>query len=135
MALAIIAGRERAPVVGRVVVLDLARILLGGAAVATLAGYLKNYLKYAPGIEGVPVWKTIHFTHLKMRFYDNQLNPAVRYAKHALSIDENRADFARVPWSKRGRTTATGASSRYGSLATIRTSAAATPRTSPGSRT
>jgi hypothetical protein len=77
-------------------------ILLGGAAVATLIGYLKTYLKFATGIEGVSVWETMHLTHLKMEFYDNQLNPAVRYAKHALSIDENRADFARVPWSNAG---------------------------------
>jgi hypothetical protein len=34
-----------------------------------------------------------------MEFYDTYLNPRVRYAKHALSIDENRADFAKVPWT------------------------------------
>jgi Uncharacterized alpha/beta hydrolase domain (DUF2235) len=33
-----------------------------------------------------------------MEFYDNHLDTRVWYARHALSIDENRADFARVIW-------------------------------------
>ena len=33
-----------------------------------------------------------------MQFYDKHLDNAVWYARHAMSIDENRADFARVPW-------------------------------------
>jgi hypothetical protein len=33
-----------------------------------------------------------------MKFYDLHLNNAVWYARHAMSIDEKRADFARVPW-------------------------------------
>ena len=72
------------------------------AAVGALAAYLKAYLKFVVGLPGVPVWQTVHLTHLKMKFYDNHPNPAVPYAKHALSIDENRADFKRVPWDKMG---------------------------------
>lgn len=105
--LMLLAGFTLAAIVGASALLSLVAlsfwtwlvILLGGAAMTIGAAYLKTYLKFATGIEGVPVWQTMHLTHLKMRFYDNQLNPAVRYAKHALSIDENRADFARVPWS------------------------------------
>ncbi|WP_454652601.1 phospholipase effector Tle1 domain-containing protein [Bradyrhizobium liaoningense] len=33
------------------------------------------------------------------KFYDTTLNPNVGYAKHAISIDENRADLKRVGWS------------------------------------
>jgi hypothetical protein len=33
-----------------------------------------------------------------MKFYDLQLNPNVGWARHALAIDEHRADFDRVPW-------------------------------------
>jgi hypothetical protein len=33
-------------------------------------------------------------------FYDTRLNHAVRYARHALAIDENRASFACVPWDE-----------------------------------
>jgi len=47
-------------------------------------------------------WKTslrsIHFNELWMTFYDYDLNPNVGYARHALSIDENRKNFHRVPW-------------------------------------
>lgn len=43
-------------------------------------------------------WQTLHLASPKMKFYDLHLNNAVWYARHAMSIDENRADFARVPW-------------------------------------
>ena len=36
----------------------------------------------------------------RMAFYNTNLDPAVSYARHALSIDENRRDFPRVPWSE-----------------------------------
>jgi uncharacterized protein (DUF2235 family) len=36
----------------------------------------------------------------RMAFYNTNLGPAVSYARHALSIDENRRDFPRVPWSE-----------------------------------
>jgi uncharacterized protein (DUF2235 family) len=41
----------------------------------------------------------VHFAPPKHKFYDTTLNPNVGYAKHAISIDENRADFKRVGWS------------------------------------
>ena len=34
--------------------------------------------------------------------YDLRLDPDVRYARHALAIDERRKDFPRVGWGKRG---------------------------------
>ena len=39
------------------------------------------------------------FGEFNHRFYDTTLNVNVDYAKHAISIDENREDFARVGWS------------------------------------
>jgi uncharacterized protein (DUF2235 family) len=36
----------------------------------------------------------------RMAFYNTNLGPGVSYARHALSIDENRRDFPRVPWSE-----------------------------------
>jgi uncharacterized protein (DUF2235 family) len=72
--------------------------------------YLKNYFKFAFGLPGYGFWKslaTIHFARGKHKFYDRTLNPNVGYAKHAISIDENRADFRPVEWiptkSKAGR--------------------------------
>lgn len=37
-----------------------------------------------------------------MEFYDLHLVSAVWYARHALAVDENRKDFARVQWGGRG---------------------------------
>jgi pyruvate kinase len=35
-------------------------------------------------------WQTMHFTSPKMKFYDPHLDNEVRYARHALSLDESR---------------------------------------------
>lgn len=43
-----------------------------------------------------------HLVSWRFRFYDNQLNRRVRYARHALAIDEHRKDFERVPWASKG---------------------------------
>jgi len=77
-------------------------LLVGGAAGLALIGFLKTYVKYAIGLEGYSFWETLHLTRLKMEFYDHELNPDVNYARHALSIDENRKDFQRVPWTNAG---------------------------------
>lgn len=71
---------------------------IGAVAIATMVGYLATHLKYATGLEGYSFIQTLHLVAPKMKFYDLHLNNAVWYARHALSIDENRADFARVPW-------------------------------------
>lgn len=76
-------------------------------AVATaLVVYVYTHLKWDFKVEGYgwrDRFKTIHFNELWMQFYDTELHPNVEYARHAISIDENRADFARVAWSsKRG---------------------------------
>ena len=36
----------------------------------------------------------------RMAFYDTNLHYAVRYARHAIAIDENRASFEYVPWNE-----------------------------------
>jgi uncharacterized protein (DUF2235 family) len=36
----------------------------------------------------------------RMAFYDTRLHYAVRYARHALAIDENRSKFGCVPWEE-----------------------------------
>jgi len=64
--------------------------------------FLKNYLKWAPPLAGYGFWKrltTIHFAQPKHKFEDLTLNVNVGYAKHAISIDENRKDFKRVGWA------------------------------------
>ncbi|MDA9488841.1 hypothetical protein XI08_06375 [Bradyrhizobium sp. CCBAU 11361] len=78
-----------------------ATTLLWTAAVAVAMGgvaYVATHVKYAVGLPGYSCWQTLHLASPKMRFYDLNLNNAIWYARHAMSIDENRADFARVPW-------------------------------------
>jgi hypothetical protein len=45
--------------------------------------------------------QTVHVTEVWQRFYDYDLNENVGYAKHAIAIDENQKDFARVPWARK----------------------------------
>ncbi|MCK1469217.1 DUF2235 domain-containing protein [Bradyrhizobium sp. CW10] len=61
-----------------------------------MIAFLKNYLKVAPPMPGYSLDKrlmTLHLAPPKHKFYDTTLNRNVGYAKHAISIDENRADF------------------------------------------
>jgi len=66
--------------------------------VAAGIAYLMTHIKVAFGLSGYKWWQTIHLTEARMKFYDTQLNPNVGWARHALAIDEHRADFDRVPW-------------------------------------
>ena len=81
---------------------QLARDLTYFSIVVAVLVLLKNYLKIAPSLPGYGFFTrlaTLHFTQPKHKFYDTTLNPNVGYAKHAISIDENRADFKRVGWA------------------------------------
>jgi uncharacterized protein (DUF2235 family) len=71
---------------------------VGLSAVSATVAYLWTHVKVAFGLKEFSWWKTIHLTELRMRFYDTQLNINVGWARHALAIDEARADFDRVPW-------------------------------------
>ncbi len=64
--------------------------------------YVATHIKAAFNLDGFTWWQTLHLTEAKMKFYDLQLNPNVGWARHALAIDEHRADFDRVPvgWNK-----------------------------------
>lgn len=66
-------------------------LILAGVA------YLVTHIK-APRTRKYPLWRTLHLNELRQRFYDTDLNENVPYARHAISIDENRANFDRVRW-------------------------------------
>lgn len=72
------------------------------AALAAATVYVYTHLKWDFAVDGYG-WKdklrTMHFNELWMKFYDTELSAQVSYARHAISIDENRKDFARVGWS------------------------------------
>ena len=67
-------------------------VLFGLPVVALIVAYLWTHMRYHP------VQKWIYFADWSMKFYDNKLNRRVGFARHALSIDEARADFERVIW-------------------------------------
>ncbi len=64
--------------------------------------YFVTHIKFdfrVPGYFPEEQWRTFHFTtKWKHTFYDTDLNINIPYAKHAISIDENRKDFERVKW-------------------------------------
>jgi len=70
--------------------------------ILSVIGYVVSHLKFdfrVPGYSWKKSLRTIHWTEFYLKFYDYTLNPNVPYAKHAISIDENRKDFKRVGWT------------------------------------
>jgi Uncharacterized alpha/beta hydrolase domain (DUF2235) len=66
-----------------------------------IAVYVPNYVKFDFSIDSYSWFKrlaTLHIAPPKHKFTDFTLNVNVTYAKHAISIDEDRRDFQRVPW-------------------------------------
>jgi hypothetical protein len=64
-------------------------------------GHPLTHLKWdfsVPGYNREKLLRTIHFNELWMKFYDCDLDANVGYARHAISIDENRKNFQRVHW-------------------------------------
>ena len=60
--------------------------------------YATQQVKFAPEADPKRPWRTLSLSFGRMSFEDKTLNDNVRYARHAISIDENRAAFARVGW-------------------------------------
>ncbi|MEL7154609.1 MAG: DUF2235 domain-containing protein, partial [Pseudomonadota bacterium] len=77
-----------------------ARWIIGAmlvTAVGAAAIYFAKHVKWVSGLSVSPL-KTLHLRPLRVKFYDNYLDSRVKYAKHAISIDEDRKDFQRVKW-------------------------------------
>lgn len=73
-------------------------LIICAAVFATgLFVYLRSHLKFSTKT-GQSFLSTIHLIVWKLRFYDRSLDTRVRFARHAMSIDEYRKDFARVGW-------------------------------------
>jgi hypothetical protein len=71
--------------------------------VLAYAVYLGLRVKFVTNLPGYKWYETLHLMSFKMAFFDRSLNRNVRYARHALAIDERRADFDRVPWVSDGK--------------------------------
>jgi uncharacterized protein (DUF2235 family) len=74
--------------------------LVGAAA---LVSYVISFVMRFKSEIGLPrhdKWRLFHLAEVRLQFYDNQLNPNVGYARHAISIDETRESFQRVKWGE-----------------------------------
>lgn len=73
--------------------------LFGATFVVSAVIMMKNAFRY---IFGFPKKWSFHghFISWKAANYDRSLSHHVRYARHAISIDEIREDFARVAWGR-----------------------------------
>lgn len=76
---------------------SLAALVIVGMLVSYARAHVKTIADFPK--KGDFSW---HVAAWRFRFYDLSLNPRVRYARHALAIDETRKDFARVPWANLG---------------------------------
>jgi uncharacterized protein (DUF2235 family) len=67
-----------------------------------VADYRENFCRPCP-IHFIGVWDTVDSTllHEGAKFTDTRLNPEVKFAYHAVSIDERRKDFPVSLWTKR----------------------------------
>ena len=69
--------------------------------VAALCVYVFTHIKWdfsVPGYDWKQSLRTLHRNEMWMKFFDYDLDPNVGYARHAISIDENRKNFERVQW-------------------------------------
>jgi uncharacterized protein (DUF2235 family) len=77
-------------------------VIVGGLTVSALViGFAANFATRFKSEIGLPrrlTWRFFHLAEKRMKFYDNQLNENVGYARHAISIDESRTSFERVRW-------------------------------------
>jgi hypothetical protein len=76
--------------------------VMGGFALVTFIWYVTQQVKFAPAANPKKWWRTLNISFGRMSFEDKTLNDNVRYARHAISIDENRAAFQRVGWGEPG---------------------------------
>jgi hypothetical protein len=58
--------------------------------------------RWARSLPGHPWWRTIHINPIRVKMYDKGLDERVAFARHAISIDEDRRSFPRVRWGKPG---------------------------------
>lgn len=72
-----------------------------GAFGLVIGAYIYTHLKFSFSLRQHFFWDVIHLTTFRQRFYDQYLRPEILYARHAISIDERRNDFQRVPWGAR----------------------------------
>jgi hypothetical protein len=72
--------------------------MLASFGLVTIIWYVTQQVKFAPSANPKKPWRTLNISFRPMHFEDKTLDDNVKYARHAISIDENRAAFQRVGW-------------------------------------
>lgn len=76
--------------------------VIGGCIAAAMGvGYWKTSIKTIHDYPNPGNFR-MHRAAWRFKFYDNSLNKRVRFARHAIAIDETRKDFTREPWANSG---------------------------------
>jgi uncharacterized protein (DUF2235 family) len=73
-------------------------VVLCGFILIAFVWYVTQQVKFTPSANPRKPWRTLNISFRRMSFEDKTLNDNVRYARHAISTDENRASFPRVGW-------------------------------------
>jgi uncharacterized protein (DUF2235 family) len=73
-----------------------------GTAVFVGIIYGLAHTRFARRLKAQPLWRTFHLAPARSTCCDQSLTIDIPFARHALSIDENRASFDRVPWGEKG---------------------------------
>ena len=72
---------------------------LAGAGILVAALLLiSSLIRFEFGLPINKNWRPFHFTAVHMESYETDLSVEVSWARHAISIDECRKSFPRVPW-------------------------------------
>jgi uncharacterized protein (DUF2235 family) len=77
-------------------------LLLLAAAATGAVWYEADHRKGPGPLAGHTARETRHWTEFRMKFYDARLSKRVPYARHAISIDEDRSTFPRQKWGTKG---------------------------------
>lgn len=68
------------------------------AIIAAFLRFVGSLIRWEFGLPKNRNWRPLHLTEVHMEAYETDLSTEVSYARHAISIDEFRKSFARVPW-------------------------------------
>lgn len=76
--------------------------MVGSATAAVSLWLFLSKFRAARSLPGHTFRKTIHINPIRVQMYDKSLDERVKFARHAISIDEARHSFPRVKWGTPG---------------------------------
>ncbi|MEY2564949.1 MAG: hypothetical protein QOH88_3142 [Verrucomicrobiota bacterium] len=73
-------------------------VVAGGGVLLSWLGLIVSLIRFEFGLPRNDNWRPFHLTDIHMESYETDLSVEVSWARHAISIDECRKSFPRVPW-------------------------------------